>query len=108
LPLVVIEYEQWGHPNDPQAFDYMLSYSPYDNIEAKRYPHMLVRAGLNDLQVLYWDPAKWVAKMRAHKADDNRLLLVTNMGAGHSGASGRFDYLREVAEIYAFLVDTIG
>lgn len=108
LPLVVIEYEQWGHPDNAQAFEYMLSYSPYDNIRAGAYPHMFVTAGLNDLQVLYWDPAKWVAKMRAHKTDDNRLLLVTNMGAGHGGASGRFDYLREYARIYAFLMDTLG
>jgi len=79
---VLYEYEQWGHPNDPLAFDYMLSYSPYENIEAKSYPHMLVKAGLNDLQVPFWDPAKWVVRLRAHKTDNNRLLL-TNMSAGH-------------------------
>ncbi len=108
LPLVVIEYEQWGNPADLQAFEYMLSYSPYDNIKAEAYPHMYVTAGLNDLQVLYWDPAKWVAKIRAHKTDDHHVLLVTNMGAGHGGASGRFDYLHEYAKIYAFLIDALG
>lgn len=105
LPLTVPEWEQWGHPDNPQAFDYMLSYSPYDNIEAKAYPHFYVTAGLNDLQVPYWDPAKWVAKLRAHKTDRNLLLLVTHMGAGHGGSSGRYDFLREWAKIYAFLVD---
>jgi len=108
LPLTVIEYEQWGNPSDPQAFEYMLSYSPYNKIEAKAYPHIFATAGLNDLQVPYWDPAKWVANLRAHKTDDNRLLLVTNMGAGHGGASGRYNYLVEIAEIYAFLVDAVG
>ncbi len=107
LPLTVIEYEQWGNPADPAAFAYMLSYSPYDNVEAKAYPHMLVKAGLYDLQVPYWDPAKWVAKLRALKTDDNRLLLVTNMAAGHSGASGRYDHLREDAQMYAFVIDTL-
>jgi oligopeptidase B len=107
LPLTVIEWEQWGDPQDPQAFEYMLSYSPYDNVEAKGYPHLYVKAGLNDLQVPYWDPAKWVAKLRAHKTDTNYLLLVTNMGAGHAGASGRYDHLREDAEVYAFLLDTV-
>ena len=108
LPLTVTEYEQWGNPNDPEAFDYMLSYSPYDNVEAKAYPHILAKAGLNDLQVPYWDPAKWVAKLRAHKTDANQLLLITNMEAGHSGVSGRYDHLREDAQIYAFLIDTLG
>lgn len=107
LPLTVIEYEQWGHPNNPEAFDYMLSYSPYENVEAKAYPHLYVRAGLHDLQVPYWDPAKWVAKLRATKTDNNPLYLITNMGAGHSGASGRYDRLREIAEYYAFLITTL-
>ncbi len=107
LPLTVIEYEQWGHPDDAQAFDYLLSYSPYDNVESRAYPHLLVKAGLNDLQTPYWDPAKWVAKLRTHKTDANRLLLVTNMGAGHSGSSGRYDHLREDAQVYAFLIDTL-
>lgn len=108
LPLTVVEWEQWGNPADPQAFDYMLSYSPYENVTAQAYPHLLVKAGLNDLQVPYWDPAKWVAKLRAMKTDDNRLLLLTNMGSGHGGASGRYDYLRETAEVYAFLIDALG
>jgi oligopeptidase B len=107
LPLTVIEYEQWGNPADPQAFEYMLSYSPYDNVEAKGYPHLYVKAGLNDLQVPYWDPAKWVARLRAVKTDGNRLVLVTNMGAGHGGASGRYDHLREDAQVYAFLIDSV-
>jgi oligopeptidase B len=108
LPLTVIEYEQWGNPNDPQTFAYMLSYSPYENVQAQAYPHILAKAGLNDLQVPYWDPAKWVARLRACKTDPNRLLLVTNMGAGHGGASGRYELLREVAQISAFLIDALG
>ncbi len=108
LPLTVPEYEQWGNPNDPQAFEYMLSYSPYENLEAKAYPHILARAGLNDLQVPYWDPAKWAARLRSLKTDRNRLLLLTNMGAGHGGASGRYDFLREQALNYAFILDTLG
>lgn len=108
LPLTVIEWEQWGNPEDPEAFEYMLSYSPYDNVEPKDYPHLYVKAGLNDLQVPYWDPAKWVARLRALKIDQNRLVLKTNMGAGHSGASGRYDHLREDAEVYAFLLDSLG
>ena len=91
LPLTVIEYDEWGNPNDPEAYAYIRSYSPYDNVEAKDYPHMLVTAGLNDPRVAYWEPAKWVAKLRATKTDQNRLLLQTNMGAGHGGASGRYD-----------------
>jgi oligopeptidase B len=108
LPLTVIEWEQWGHPDNAEAFDYMLSYSPYENVAAKAYPHILAKTGINDLQVPYWDPAKWVARLRELKTDDNRLLLVTNMGAGHGGSSGRFDYLREWAQYYAFLLDTLG
>ncbi len=107
LPLTVIEWEQWGNPDNPEAFDYMLSYSPYENIGAKAYPHIFAKAGLNDLQVPYWDPAKWVARLRASKIDPNRTLLVTIMGAGHGGASGRFDYLRECAQYYAFLIDIL-
>lgn len=107
LPLTVVEWEQWGNPEKPEEFDYMLTYSPYENIEAKDYPHLYVKAGLNDLQVPYWDPAKWVAKLRTHKTDDNRLLLITNMGAGHHGSSGRYDFLREYTQVYAFLIDTL-
>jgi oligopeptidase B len=108
LPLTVIEYDEWGNPNEPQAYAYMRSYSPYENIEARRYPPLLVTAGLNDPRVAYWEPAKFTAKLRATKTDGNRLLLRTNMGAGHGGASGRFDLLREVAFKYAFLLDVLG
>ena len=108
LPLTVIEYEQWGNPSDPEAFDYMLSYSPYENVAAKPYPHIYAKAGLNDLQVPYWDPAKWVAKLRAYKTGGSRLFLVTNMGAGHGGASGRYEKLREEAQMYAFVIDAVG
>jgi oligopeptidase B len=108
LPLTVIEYDEWGNPNDPAAYSYIRSYSPYDNIEAKNYPHLLVTAGLNDPRVAYWEPAKWIARLRAMKTDANRLLLRTNMGAGHGGASGRFDFLREIAFKYAFMLDVLG
>ncbi len=108
IPLTVIEWEEWGDPNDPVYYDYMKSYSPYDNVEAKAYPNILATAGLNDPRVQYWEPAKWVAKLRKIRTDDNRLLLKTNMGAGHGGSSGRFDYLEEVAFDYAFLLDVLG
>ena len=108
LPLTVIEYDEWGNPSDPAAYAYIRSYSPYDNIEAKDYPNLLVTAGLNDPRVAYWEPAKWTARLRAMKTDDNRLLLRTNMGAGHGGASGRFDFLREIAFKYAFMLDLLG
>jgi len=108
IPLTVIEYEEWGNPNDPSYYDYMRSYSPYDNVEAKAYPNILITAGLNDPRVAYWEPAKWTAKLRATKTDGNRLLMRTNMGAGHGGASGRYDYLKEIAFDYAFIFDTLG
>ena len=108
LPLTVIEYDEWGNPNDAAAYHYIRSYSPYDNIAAQRYPHMLVTAGFNDPRVAYWEPAKWTAKLRATKTDSNRLLLRTNMGAGHGGASGRYDFLRETAFKYAFILDVLG
>jgi oligopeptidase B len=108
LPLVANEVEEWGRPDDPAAFDYMLSYSPYDNIKPQAYPHILARAALNDLQVPYWDVAKWVARLRATKTDDRMLLLLTNMASGHSGASGRYDSLREDAQAYAFLIKALG
>ena len=107
LPLTVPEYEEWGNPNDKTYYDYILSYSPYDNVEAKAYPHILATAGLNDPRVHYWEPAKWTAKLRAMKTDGNRLLLKTNMGAGHGGASGRYDALKELAFDYAFLLDVL-
>jgi oligopeptidase B len=108
IPLTVIEYEEWGNPNDPTYYDYMLSYSPYDNVEPKAYPNILITAGLNDPRVAYWEPAKWTARLRATKTDDNRLLMRTNMGAGHGGASGRYDYLKEIAFDYAFILDSLG
>lgn len=108
IPLTVIEYEEWGNPANRAYYDYMMSYSPYDNVEAKDYPHILVTAGLNDPRVQYWEPAKWTAKLRAMKTDNNRLLLKTNLGAGHGGPSGRYDSLKETAFVYAFILDTIG
>jgi oligopeptidase B len=108
LPLTVIEYDEWGNPKEADTYAYIRSYSPYDNIEAEAYPHMLITAGWNDPRVAYWEPAKYTAKLRAKKTDGNRLLLRTNMGAGHAGASGRYDYLREVAFKYAFLLDVLG
>lgn len=105
IPLTTGEYDEWGNPNNKEYYDYMKSYSPYDNVEAKAYPNMLVTTGLHDSQVQYWEPAKWVAKLREFKTDDNTLLLHTNMDAGHGGASGRFESLKEVAEEYAFLLD---
>lgn len=103
IPLTTGEYDEWGNPNDKVYYDYMKSYSPYDNIEKKNYPNMLVTTGLHDSQVQYWEPAKWVAKLRELKTDNNLLLLETNMEAGHGGASGRFEALKEVALEYAFI-----
>jgi oligopeptidase B len=104
LPLTVGEYEEWGNPQIAADYFYMKSYCPYTNLEAKAYPAMLVKTSLNDSQVMYWEPAKYVAKLRTLKTDTNPLLLKTNMGAGHGGASGRYDYLREIALNYAFLL----
>jgi oligopeptidase B len=104
LPLTVPEYEEWGNPNDEPYFSTMLAYSPYDNLKPGAYPSMLVKTSLNDSQVMYWEPAKYVAKLRTLKTDPNPLLLVTNMQAGHGGASGRYDYLKEIALDYAFLL----
>lgn len=108
IPLTTGEYDEWGNPNSKQYYDYMLSYSPYDNVKRQDYPNMLITTGLHDSQVQYWEPAKWVAKLRDYKLDDNILLLHTNMEAGHGGASGRFEALKEVAEEYAFLLDLEG
>ena len=105
IPLTTGEYDEWGDPNQRDFYDYMLSYSPYDNVKPTSYPHLLVTAGLHDSQVQYWEPAKWVAKLRSLKKDDHRLLLKTNMEAGHSGSSGRFKRYKETAMIYAFLLD---
>jgi oligopeptidase B len=109
LPLTVGEFEEWGNPKQKPAFDYMMSYSPYDNVEAKAYPNMLVRTSFNDSQVMYWEPAKYVAKMRALRTDHNTLILKTNMSpAGHGGASGRYDKLKEVAFDYAYFLTQMG
>ncbi|WP_282042503.1 S9 family peptidase [Winogradskyella flava] len=108
IPLTTGEYDEWGNPNDVLYYNYMKSYSPYDNVEAKDYPNMLVTAGFNDSQVQYWEPAKWVAKLRDMKSDSNQLYLKTNMDAGHGGASGRFDSLKEDAEEFAFLLNLEG
>ncbi len=108
LPLTVGEYEEWGDPRIAADYFYMKSYCPYTNLEVKKYPAMLVKTALNDSQVMYWEPSKYVAKLRTLKADANTLLLKTNMGAGHGGASGRYDYLREIALDYAFLLSELG
>ena len=108
LPLTVPEYEEWGNPNEEPYFRYMLSYSPYDNLKAASYPAMLVKTSLHDSQVMYWEPAKYVAKLRTLKQNAAPLLLVTNMQAGHGGASGRYDYLKEIAFDYAFLMRELG
>ena len=108
LPLTVPEYEEWGNPNEAEYFHYMLSYSPYENLKPGSYPAMLVKTSLHDSQVMYWEPAKYVAKLRTLKTDAHPLLLVTNMQAGHGGASGRYDYLKEIAFDYAFLIRELG
>jgi len=105
IPLTTGEFDEWGNPKEKEYYDYIKSYSPYDNIEAKDYPNMLITTGLHDSQVQYWEPAKWVAKLRELKTDDNILLLKTQMDFGHSGASGRFEGLKEVALEYAFILD---
>ena len=108
IPLTTGEYDEWGSPSDPTFYDYIKSYSPYDNVVAKAYPHLLVMTGLHDSQVQYWEPAKWVARLRAVKTDDHLLLLKTNMEAGHAGASGRYHRYRETALQYAFLLELAG
>ncbi len=107
IPLTTGEYDEWGNPNEKEYYDYILSYSPYDNVEAKDYPAMFVSTGLHDSQVQYWEPAKWVAKLRELKADDNPLYLKTDMDYGHGGASGRFEPFHEVAMEYAFILDIL-
>ncbi|WP_395633920.1 S9 family peptidase, partial [Flavobacterium sp.] len=108
IPLTTGEYDEWGNPNVKKYYNYMLSYSPYDNVVAQAYPHMYVSTGLHDSQVQYWEPAKWVAKLRVLKTDDNQLYLDTNMDAGHGGASGRFEAIKEIAKEYSFLLDLEG
>ena len=107
IPLTTLEYDQWGNPENKEYFDYIMSYSPYDNIRAVDYPHILLTTGLNDPRVAYWEPAKFAAKLRELKTDNNLLILKTNYEAGHAGASGRYDFLKELAFEYAFLVDRL-
>lgn len=107
IPLTVPEFEEWGNPKERDYYDYMLSYSPYDNVAEQEYPHLLITAGLNDPRVQYWEPAKWTARLRARKTGDNLLLLKTEMGAGHAGPSGRYEYLKERALHYAFLLHAL-
>jgi len=108
LPLTVGEYEEWGNPNEPAAFKYMLTYSPYDNVTAKRYPAILVETSFDDSQVMYWEPAKYVAKLRAMKTDKEPLVFLINMHGGHGGSSGRYDSIRERSKYYAFLLTELG
>ncbi|MEE8341530.1 MAG: prolyl oligopeptidase family serine peptidase, partial [Candidatus Neomarinimicrobiota bacterium] len=108
IPLTTSEFDEWGNPNDKEYYDYMLSYSPYDNVIKQDYPAMLVITGLHDSQVQYFEPAKWVAKLRELKTDDNMLVLDINMDVGHGGASGRFERNKEIALKYAFMLDQLG
>jgi len=107
IPLTTLEYDEWGNPENLEHYKYMMSYSPYDNIRSTEYPHMLITTGLNDPRVAYWEPAKFAAKLREMKTDNNLLLLQTNYSSGHAGSSGRYDYLKEVAVDYAFLIDRL-
>ncbi len=107
-PLTTGEYTEWGNPNEKPGFDYMIRYSPYDNVAAKNYPAMLVEVSLNDSQVPYWEGTKLVAKLRATKTDKNVLLLKANLGAGHGGSSGRYDALHEAAFDYAYALWQMG
>ena len=109
IPLTTSEFDEWGDPKDREYYDYMLSYSPYDNVEAKNYPAMLVTTALEDSQVQYFEPAKWVARLRTMKTDNNPLLFKTEMAAaGHGGVSGRFSKYRETALEYAFMIGVLG
>ena len=108
LPLTVGEYEEWGNPNEKASFDYMLTYSPYDNVVAKNYPTILVRTSFDDSQVMYWEPAKYVAKLRAVKTDTNPLLFLINMHGGHGGSSGRYNSIQERTLNYAFMLSQLG
>ena len=108
LPLTIGEYEEWGNPIEKRFYDYIKSYSPYDHVEPKAYPNILITAGLNDPRVSYWEPAKWAAKLRATKTDNNLLLLKTNLEAGHGGPSGRYARLKETAFAYAFILKCLG
>lgn len=108
IPLTTNEYDEWGNPNDKEFYDYILSYSPYDNVKKQAYPNILVTTGLHDSQVQYFEPMKWVAKLREYKTDNNLLLFETDMEAGHGGASGRFTKYKKTALEYAFFFDLLG
>lgn len=108
IPLTVGEYTEWGNPEEKEYYDYILGYSPYDNVKAQDYPHLLVTASYHDSQVQYWEPAKWVAKLREMKTDDHLLLFQTDMSSGHSGKSGRFDRLKLIATEYSFVMMVLG
>ena len=108
IPLTTGEYDEWGNPNEKEYYEYMKSYSPYDNVKAQDYPNLYISTGFHDSQVQYWEPAKWIAKLRALRTNKNQLFLDTNMDAGHGGASGRFEALKEVAKEYAFMLDLEG
>ena len=108
IPLTTNEYDEWGNPNEADAYATMLSYSPYDNVQRSDYPAMYVSTGLWDSQVQYWEPAKWVARLRHRKTDDQPLVLRTDMDAGHGGKSGRYRKLQQIAEKYAFVLDQLG
>jgi oligopeptidase B len=108
IPLTTGEYDQWGNPQEELYYAYMKSYSPYDNVERKAYPNLLVTTGLSDPRVAYWEPAKWVARLRAMKTNNNLLLLKTEMGAGHGGPSGRYARYKETAFFYAFILLSLG
>ena len=108
VPLTTSEYDEWGNPENNEVFNYILSYSPYDNVKCTEYPAMLVLAGLNDSQVQFWEPAKWVALLRSKNIGNEPLLLKTNMESGHSGSSGRYEKYKEIAFEYAFLLRVVG
>jgi len=108
IPLTVVEYEEWGNPNEKPYYDYMMTYSPYDNVKAQEYPNMLIQSSLNDTRVQYWEGTKWAAKLRVNNLGDKMMLLKTNMGAGHGGSSGRYDVLKEYAFQYTFVLEALG
>jgi oligopeptidase B len=108
IPLTTQEYDQWGNPADREMFEYMLSYSPYDNLKAVNYPNLLITTGMNDPRVAFWEPAKFIARLRELKTDDNLAIFYVNYNSGHAGASGRFDAMKEIALDYAFLLDRFG
>jgi oligopeptidase B len=108
IPLTTGEYDEWGNPNEKEAYEYIKSYSPYDNVTDQKYPAILATTGLHDSQVQYWEPAKWVARLRDHQQGDAPILLYTNMDTGHGGASGRFERYKDTAMEYAFLLDLVG